>query len=155
MGDTRSGTAGPKPKRRAQTTARARVAEFNRRAPSLEPASKRVKPLSHDEQLRLAVELGLRDAGIRRQPTALGALQKTLDTLGFGGAAHPIRRLHHLGGPMVFPLGGGPGAGLGKLGRALSRAGEEAPKPVPIACGKFLKGKREPGMDLSNRNPEE
>src|SRR6266545_5848913 len=36
----------------------------------------------------------------------LRGLQGGLETLGLGGAAHPVRRLHHPGGAMSFPAGG-------------------------------------------------
>jgi hypothetical protein len=32
-------------------------------------------------------------------------LQRALEEVGLGGAAHPVRRLHHLGGSMEFPAG--------------------------------------------------
>lgn len=36
----------------------------------------------------------------------MGEIQGLLSALGLGGAAHPIRRLHNLGGEMAFPGGG-------------------------------------------------
>jgi hypothetical protein len=45
------------------------------------------------------------------------SIQRGLEAIGLGGAAHPIRRLHHPGGQAVFPF-----AGRGVAGKALGRA---------------------------------
>jgi hypothetical protein len=45
------------------------------------------------------------------------SIQRGLEAIGLGGAAHPIRRLHHPGGQEVFPF-----VGRGAAGNALGRA---------------------------------
>jgi hypothetical protein len=41
--------------------------------------------------------------------------QRGLELVGLSGAAHPIRRLHHPGGEMMFPVGGGRTGSLGAM----------------------------------------
>lgn len=69
----------------------------------------------------------------RSRPPQVGPqhlVQGLLDTIGFHGAAHPIRRLHHPGGMMAFP-GGKPGFDEGLIARLNRHLAGKPPKIQP------------------------
>lgn len=104
MRDIRPGTTGrppptPPPTRPASHIARALQAQdanarFNARGVQAQPASKQAKPLTHDQQLQLAVDSGLQRSGITQHIQTSGiasslrppaALSKTFTGLGEAG----------------------------------------------------------------------
>jgi hypothetical protein len=63
----------------------------------------------------------------REQGSLLRPVRGTLEAVGLGGAAHPVRRLQHPGGEMMFPFGGRSGWSRSEIAKLRAANPEDFP----------------------------